>query len=477
MAGEMDLAKLRRHLERPAEAYVTGASHKDFDAACQHLGLPVLPYDEGTSKRERFARCSAALPDADLAAVAARVLTLDSWALDAATRNAIQDVLWAGQPALEIPQRTRREIARALEPELERLTAQGDRFRALLDRLWILDTEPLGVLLGKEGSLRAEIDRHVFRFSGDWTVEELFEQLGALEGGHPRFIRFLIGLVSADVVPDEPLQRRLVAILNPHLRAVGAELRETDAKDGYPEFSVVSTRSGHSRPPRALIFATRSKPDIRLEDVLDLDIEVLNDQDNVLVYDRPISSDGLRWRDLHSWWKDTRQITSDDQAKKTLYSRLKACLPKNPKGEWHRAQWNLFALYYKLHGQHVPGLPALLPEVWLHWDPQTISARGAVAMTHHRIDFLLLLPGGHRVVLEVDGMQHYSSTEADEDWKDAKPDRDKYARTVRSDRTLKLAGYEVFRFGTAELEKTDTAEELLREFFAALYREFKVTPT
>ncbi|MFI6517769.1 hypothetical protein ACIBF1_19585 [Spirillospora sp. NPDC050679] len=57
------------------------------------------------------------------------------------------------------------------------------------------------------------------------------------------------------------------------------------------------------------------------------------------------------------------------------------------------------------------------------------------------------------------------------------PDRDEYARMVRGDRTLKLAGYEVFRFGTAELEKTDTTEELLRDFFAALHREFKVTPT
>ncbi|MFI6515278.1 hypothetical protein ACIBF1_06900 [Spirillospora sp. NPDC050679] len=92
------------------------------------------------------------------------------------------------------------------------------------------------------------------------------------------------------------------------------------------------------------------------------------------------------------------------------------------------------------------------------------------------MDFLLLLPGGHRVVLEVDGIQHYSSAQADAGWKDAKLDLDEYARMVRGDRTLKLADYEVFCFGTAELEKTDTAEELLRDFLAALHREFKVTP-
>ncbi|MBA8955989.1 hypothetical protein ACFQU9_19195 [Actinomadura namibiensis] len=48
---------------------------------------------------------------------------------------------------------------------------------------------------------------------------------------------------------------------------------------------------------------------------------------------------------------------------------------------------------------------------------------------------------------------------------------------MRGDRSLKLAGYEVFRFGTAELEEVRSAEGVLREFFAALYREFKVTPT
>lgn len=451
--------------------FVTASPHRELNAACQRLGLPASPHEEGLTKRQRFDRSFAALPDSDLPAVAERVLELDGWSLDTTARNAIQDAMWAGQPTVEIPQRTRREIARALEPELENLAAQGDRFRTLLDRLWVLDNEPLSVFLGNETGLRSQIDRHVFRFTGDWTVEDLFEALGALRAEHPRFVRFLVGLVAADVVPDEPMQRRLVEILDPHLRAVGAELRETGAKDGYPVFNLMSTRTGRARSPRILIFATLAKPDIRIEDVLDLDIEILSDQDNVLVYDRPISGNGLLWRDLHTWWKDTRQITNDDEAKKSLYYRLEASLPKNS-----AAQWNLFKLYHKLHRRDVPGLPALLPEVWFHWDPKTIRARGSAAMTHHRMDFLLLLPGGYRVVLEVDGAQHYSTAGADGDWKNAKPDRDEYARMVRGDRNLKLSGYEVFRFGTAELEQPQAAEELLRTFFASLFREFKVAP-
>jgi very-short-patch-repair endonuclease len=479
MEGEADLVKLRRDLQGPAEAYVTGHTHEYLDAACERLGLPVLAREEGAAKRERFERCFAALPDESLPAVAERILGLEGHPLDAKTRNAIQDGLWAGQQVPETPLRTRREIAEALEPQLQDLVERGNRFRMLLDRFWVLDTEPLSFLLDDGTGLRAQIDQHVFCNPGDWPVVELFERLGALEAHHPRFARFLVALVSADTIPDVRSQRRLVEILKSPLQDAGAELRETGEAEGYPVFSMVSMRARRSRPPRALIFATLSKPDIRIGDALDLDIEILGSRNDVLFYDRPIDGEGLLWRDLHCWWKETRQITDDVRAKKALYQRLKECLPARlVEGEKKRypAQENLFELYYDLHARDVPGLPALLPEVWVHWDPKTMHARGDTAMTHHRMDFLLLLPGGHRVVLEVDGIQHYSSAQTTDGWRNAKADRKEYARTVRGDRDLKLSGYEVFRFGTAELEHRDAARQVLRGFFADLFREYKVAP-
>ena len=54
-----------------------------------------------------------------------------------------------------------------------------------------------------------------------------------------RFARFLEGLVSADLIPDEPAQRAIADVINPHLREAGAELRETGSDGGYPVFSVV----------------------------------------------------------------------------------------------------------------------------------------------------------------------------------------------------------------------------------------------
>ena len=113
-----------------------------------------------------------------------------------------------GQGSLEIPKRTRREITRDLD--IARPGIQCRSVLALLGRLWVLDDDMFSWLSECTTSLRARIERHVFRNPGDWTTEELFEQLGAFEATDARFARFLEGLVSADIVPDESAQRHIV---------------------------------------------------------------------------------------------------------------------------------------------------------------------------------------------------------------------------------------------------------------------------
>ncbi len=127
----------------------------------------------------------------------------------------------------------------------------------------------------------------------------------------------------------------------------------------------------------------------------------------------------------------------------------------------------LFESYFKRFKAAIPGLPALLPEVWLHWDPKTVKERGRDALFRFRMDFLLLLPGSVRVVLEVDGKQHY----ADDEGK-ANPAR--YAAMAAADRELTLAGYHVFHFGGAELRK-ETAEEVGGAFFDGLLKRYGLT--
>jgi very-short-patch-repair endonuclease len=454
----MDLVELREAVGMAIQG-LTAYPHTVLDEVFERLGLPP----SGGTKRERVSQSLAALSDADLPMVAERILTSQDLQLDAATRNAIEDVLWAAQDAYEIPKRTRREIARDLD--LADLVYDADRFRALLERWWVLGDDPfVRMLTGAPTGLAADIERHVFRNPGDWSTEDLFDRLGAFDAYDTRFARFLEGLVSADVVPDEPSQQHIVNIVNRHLRSVGTELHETEPDGGYPVFIIVSTQAARARRPKNLIFASLAKPDIRLASAVDNDIENAGKADDVLIYDRPISSDGIRWRDLQEWWKDAKQITDDDEAKRSLYRRLVRSLPGNSP-----PQRNLFDLYHEIHGSAVPDLPALLPEIWLHWDHKTVRERGRGALQRFRMDFLLLLPHGQRVVLEVDGSHHFTRP-------DGSPDPAKYADEVRGDRDLKLRGYEVFRFGATELQDCEHARTLLQQFFSDLFRRFHVPP-
>ncbi|MFD1277600.1 hypothetical protein ACFQ51_53845 [Streptomyces kaempferi] len=75
------------------------------------------------------------------------------------------------------------------------------------------------------------------------------------------------------------------------------------------------------------------------------------------------------------------------------------------------------------------------------------------------MDFLLLLPRGVRIVVEVDGQQHYSEGDM------ASPRL--YSKMVSEDRSLRLKGYQVYRFGGHELGLS-SAPAMLHNFFGQL---------
>lgn len=452
----MDYAQLRILLEPLIAGLRNAGPHTMLPTFCEELGLPA-PATEGT-KHERMVSSFDAAADTDLPAVARKLLVRHP--PSAATRNQIQDILWSDSACPPIPKRYRREVARRLNSE--ELYGDPHKFDDLLERLWNLDADDWsGLLGGRPTGLRAEIQQHVHRNPEDWPAETLFDQLGAYDASDQRFALFLEGLASADVLPDEAAQRHFVACVNEPLRSCGVELRETGSEGGYPVYSMVSLHAAAKGRPKNLIFASPEKPDLRFRDALDNDIEIVTNADKVLVYDRPIGNDGLRWNDLQQWWSDTEQIVDATQAKRSLYARLKASLPHNSP-----PQTLLFDAFFEGFRSAVPNLPALLPEVWLHWDPRTIKERGMDALLRFRMDFLLLLPQGVRVVIEVDGKHHYADT-------GGSADVQRYAQMVRADRELKLAGYEVFRFGAAELQ-APTGKVDVKAFFVALFKRYGV---
>jgi len=123
----------------------------------------------------------------------------------------------------------------------------------------------------------------------------------------------------------------------------------------------------------------------------------------------------------------------------------------------------LFRTYCERYGSAEDGgrQPALLPQVYLHYDPRTRRERGGQpsVLVRERMDFLMLLPRGVRIVLEVDGKQHYAEGD--------KASPRLYSEMVAEDRKLRLRRYEVYRFGGHELTAPG-ASYLLREFFDGL---------
>ncbi|MFB6985223.1 hypothetical protein ACFC0C_22235 [Streptomyces sp. NPDC056178] len=71
---------------------------------------------------------------------------------------------------------------------------------------------------------------------------------------------------------------------------------------------------------------------------------------------------------------------------------------------------------------------------------------------------------GQRIVLEVDGSQHYTRGHR------RAPDTAKYADMVAGDRDLKLSGYAVYRFGHDELRGALSAYALLNQFLPELFQ-------
>ena len=215
--------------------------------------------------------------------------------------------------------------------------------------------------------------------------------------------------------------------------------------------------------PKNLIFASNGpKPEIGFADAINNDIVILSHADSCLVFDRPMSRGGLLWSELVEWWlaEHCDPGTSEEGARKSLGARLRVSLASD-------AERGLFDTYFRRF-RPVLGdkLPALVPQIYLHYDPAIVSR-----LTHReplprqRMDFLLLLPNDARVVIEVDGKQHFSE--------DNKASLERYADMASADRDLRLLGYEVYRFGANELVGASAADTA-KEFFDRLFRKHSV---
>jgi very-short-patch-repair endonuclease len=297
----------------------------------------------------------------------------------------------------------------------------------------------------------------------DWSVEDLFRELGAFRCSRKRFVLTIEAALDPRARRGEE-QEVLRERINAVLRQDSYKVERTGVMSGYPTYRIVRMSDSVAGVPKNLIFASAGpKPDIGFADAINNDIVILSNEGSCLVYERPIEDDGLLWDELVAWWRETHCVfgTDEQSARRGLGKRFQESLQSD-------GERGLFRHYFTLFQPQLgAALPALIPQVYLHYDPVTISQlRKGKRLDRQRMDFLLLLPHRNRVVIEVDGVQHFSAPNGE-------PSLGKYAEMVRADRDLRLLGYEVYRFAANELVGAGAAD-VVKSMFERLFRKHNV---
>jgi very-short-patch-repair endonuclease len=459
----MDMVHLRKLLAAQFGAISQKYRHADQPEVCERLLVPLTPVTTenpdapSRSKAERMKASLDGVSDDKLPGVAERLLLHEP--PDPAQRNEIQDALWSGMPP-RVLRRHRNQVLGELEGASVDWPRAAPGLMPLLYSLFNLRVP------GKHHQsfyVSDDLNQWFYK-NNDITIAEVLRLVGAEECLDRRFVLLLEGLCSSHVLPSVDDQRAAVAAINNGLKGGELRLDEVGLDDGgYPRFAIVSAQVGVRGPPKNIIFGGE-RPDLVVADGVNNDIRITKNEDKVLIYDRPIPPTGLRWRDLRDWWADKQQIADEKQASRSLFKKLQVSIKDSP------PQQLLLDSFYKTYQGKSADLPALIPEVWLHYDPALRWQRRERELVRLRMDFLMLISHTVRVVIEVDGVQHYSNKGKGARGEGADiASREKYAEMVAEDRRLRLLGYELYRFGGLELQG-DGGRQLVADFFEALFQ-------
>lgn len=294
------------------------------------------------------------------------------------------------------------------------------------------------------------------------SVSNYLRSLGLAEWPDERFCLLIERMVLPEVQPPDK-QNHLVELFNALLQSDSHELRQEGLQSGFPLYKVRRIEKGVSGSPKYIIFAsTGPKPDIVIDDAVNMSIRVVRYADQCLIYDQPPPHGDLTWKMLVEWWSKIKAEDAEDKkTRRDLGLRLRASLQSDP-------EKMLFDTYFKaVKAIYGVNLPALLPQIYLHYDPRNKNERSKQELVRQRMDFLILLRNSARIVIEIDGIQHYADNEG-------RASTGKYAEMVAEDRRIRLLGYEVYRFGGAEFTTTERGQQMIVTFFERLFDRYGI---
>jgi very-short-patch-repair endonuclease len=456
---------VRDQLEYAIAYLISEEKAYEVAAVCCRYGLPEQGEEEETPWNGKFRYVERRLKSKsvpDLVSLGIRIVEdYSEKEAFAAEVDTLKEALRLEAGSRCISELTRRDLARALD-QVGFCKLGGQRSVVALLRI---AAPALDLTSGAEleMSLADEILRHMEQ-KEEWDCEHLFDRVGAYAWSDDRFLRLMEEVVHPLSRTGEE-QVEWLAVINQHIARDGFTLDLGEQISGYPTYKARPVaRGGVDGRPKNLIFgSTGEKPEIVLDDAVNNDVRIVRHADLCLIFDEPFPDGVFTWEHLVAWWARREGLPeATREAEERLYRRLAASVRTSNSPP----EYLLFRTYYSLLGTHSPRLPALIPQVYLHFDPATVRLYGGERLVRQRMDFLLLLGHGIRVVLEIDGKHHYADTAGR-----ASPRR--YGEMVAEDRRLRLAGYEVFRFGGHELQG-ESGEQLVKTFSTSLFERCRV---
>lgn len=423
-------------------------------AACKKYGMDI---DDVYSKADKIKSGLNKLSDQDIKTIAAKI------EIDFNDSDLIKALSpYFGDSNLEFSFISRNAVIVYLEQQQNMEGKVGlEKFieKFLPGSGWI---DPFPAIFNDHIPSKAEVLQYYVKNDKSMSYRDLLtDELEITYFPDKKFIEFLEYLVSPEVRTAGE-QLLYVKAINEIIQDDGYELILCSSKGEFNYYQI-QKKYFSTGNLKNLIFAPNGKlkkPDIVIEDSINNELRLADDASNCLMYNFKPNADGLKLNELIDWWKEEGAVPPNEDAEKSLYIRLRSSLDSTAEKKF------LYAYFGYYRNKEKKDVPALIPQVQLHYDPKTLRQRnGTPLYNRQRMDFLMLLPGGRNVVFEIDGKEHYS--------KDEKPSPQLYSEMVRSDRELKLKGYDVYRFGGYELCK-ENAGATICTFFDKFFEKYSI---
>lgn len=327
--------------------------------------------------------------------------------------------------------------------------------------------------------LANEIARHCDAFPGDWGDEAgMFSVVKILEWTDEQFLYFCKEYVNPvfnryewdeDLGERVNLQSRCVEAINFYLQVCGYELRQAGVIGDKVEYELIEL-IGVKGSIQGIVFAAVGKPDLIFTDFLNQDVEIPKNEEEYLYYDQKINTNGLKWGALKTWYEN-EHTQFDTKFIDRMWKSVEHC--GSP------IERKFFSAYLELVKELGDEVPALLPQVYMYYDSKVQRDRLKKIFDHQCMDFLMIISEGRRIVVELDGIQHYAEDEelklSDRPYPVHIASTSRYSSMVSAQRDMTLAGYEVYRFGGKELYDDEEAERIVKQFFKDLFEKHGVS--